>query len=165
MRNRCWGAMWLLNWSRNRLYKYILWKAEYYTSDHSHRNQCKVKLNKAEPFEKPWVAGADRNTSMLQCSRQGHAPQQAELTTTVKHSSASLPNIAKPHNSPNTLKTAFVTYRKLPFASPLNSVFLCSSFWLYTLNLFSTSIHLCNCPSHHTIISLKFKTNSSYRLS
>jgi hypothetical protein len=54
--------------------------------------------------EKPWVAGADKSASMLLYRRQCHAHQQADLTNTVKHCSASLRNFAKPHNSPYKFK-------------------------------------------------------------
>ena len=63
---------------------------------------------------------------MLLCSRQCHAPQQADLTNTVKHCSPSLPNFAKPHNSPYKFKDGICNKSNNPvyLSSPFQIFFI-----------------------------------------
>jgi len=61
-------------------------------------------------------------------------PQQADLTNTVKHCSASLPNFAKPHNSRYRFKDSICYISNNPF-------YLSSSFQIFFIVLYNC-LHL-----------------------
>jgi hypothetical protein len=99
---------------------------------------------------------------MLLCSRQYHAPQQAALTNTVKHCSASLPNFAKPHTSPYKFKDSICNKSNTPvYLSSLLQIFFIVLYNCIRLPYSGLLTHLFSSSYKYIIKHLEFKIQSS----